>query len=130
MIKKRIFIACMDERLRIAMLLLLEHQPNMVVVGITDRLQGLVSQLDAAQPDALLLEWELPLQKTADLINDIQNLEFPPEIIFLSNKQDEKENMISAGADHFILKDAPPDALLPILNNTNHLKQDYLARDT
>jgi DNA-binding NarL/FixJ family response regulator len=116
MIKKRIFIACEDERLRIALILFLEHQPNMVVVGITDRLQGLVSQLEAAQPNALLVEWELPLESTADLIRDIHNLGHPPEIIFLSNNQDEKEKMISVGADHFILKDAPPDGLLAILS--------------
>ncbi len=45
MTKMRIFIACADERLRIAMLLLLENEPGIFVVGITDRLKGLLVQL-------------------------------------------------------------------------------------
>jgi hypothetical protein len=43
MTKLRIFIAFADEKLRIAMLLLLDHEPGMVVVGIPDRLPGLVT---------------------------------------------------------------------------------------
>ena len=62
MTKIRIFLACSDERLRIAMLLLLDQEPGMVVVGITDRLSGLLTQLEATQPDVLLLSWEIPFQ--------------------------------------------------------------------
>lgn len=115
MTKKRIFVACYDERLRIAMILFLDHEPGMAVVGITDRLPNLLSQLWATKPDVLLLEWELPFKEIEKLLSDIHNLTHRPLIIFLSSRPDEEEEMIAAGADYFIPKDAPPDKLLPIL---------------
>jgi DNA-binding NarL/FixJ family response regulator len=123
MMEKRIFIACADERLRMALFLLLESEPGMIVVGITDRLSGFIIQLEATQPDVLLLEWKLTSQKMADLLADIRNLECSPKVLFFSNKPSEKEKILGDGADYFILKDSPPDQLLPILNNINHLKQ-------
>jgi DNA-binding NarL/FixJ family response regulator len=116
MAKKRIFVACSDEGLRIAMLLLLDHEPGLAVIGITDRIPNLLSQLWATQPDVLLLEWELPFNEIEDLISDIHNLNRRPMIIYLSGKPEEEEKLIAAGADYFISKDAPPDMLIPILN--------------
>lgn len=113
----RIFIACADTRLRVALILLLDHQPGMFVVGISDRLTGLLAQLKASEPDVLLLDWELPVQKMADLLTDMQDLELPPKTIILSISPREKETIMAAGADYFITKDAPPDELLPILND-------------
>ena len=120
MTKKRIFVACSDERLRIALLLLLDHQSGMAVIGITDRLPNLLSQLWATQPDVLLLEWELPIKEIEELISDIRNLPHPPIITVLSSKPEEQEKITAAGADHFIPEDAPPDMLIPILN---HLRE-------
>jgi DNA-binding NarL/FixJ family response regulator len=114
--KLRIFIAFANEKLRIAMLLLLDHEPGMVVVGITDRLPGLVTQLDASQPDVLLLEWTLNFQSTADLITDIHKLNSPPKIFLLSNIPEEREAVLAAGVDHFVVTNAPPDDLLLTLN--------------
>ena len=120
MTKIRIFIACADERLRIAMLLLLEQEPGIFVVGITDRLPGLLVHLEASQPDVLLLEWELSFKSMAKLLSDIHNLEYPPKIVLLSSRPEEKEKITAAGADHFISKDAPPDELLPFLTNISY----------
>jgi DNA-binding NarL/FixJ family response regulator len=119
MTKIRIFLACSDERLRIAMLLLLDQEPGMVVVGITDRLSGLLTQLEATQPDVLLLSWEIPFQTIADLLVNIRKLGRSLKIIFLSGRPGEEEKIIEAGADYFISKDAPPDKLLPILKQNS-----------
>jgi DNA-binding response OmpR family regulator len=118
MAKKRIFVACKDERLRIALLLLLDHESGMGVIGITDQLPNLLSQLWATEPDALLLEWELPLKEIEHLLTDIHNLPHTPMIILLSSKLEEEEKILAAGADYFIPKDAPPDELIPILNQS------------
>lgn len=117
MTKLRIFIACADERLRLALLLFLEQEPGIFVVGIIDRLPGLLIHLEAAQPDVLLMQWDIPIQSLEDLFADIHNMECPPKVILLSNKPEEREKILSAGADHFIAKDAPPDELLPILSS-------------
>jgi DNA-binding NarL/FixJ family response regulator len=121
MAKKRIFVACSDERLRIALLLLLDHEPGMVVVGITDRLPGLLIQLETTQADVVLLEWGIPVYEMKDLLTDITHLKQPPKIILFSNKKEEENALIAAGANSFISKDAPPDMLIPII------KQDPLS---
>ena len=112
----RIFLVCADKRLKTAMLLLLDNQPGMVVSGISDRLQGLIDQLEHAQPDVLLMEWENPLGEMKDLFTDIHNLDYPPKILYLSNRQEEREFTLNAGADYFFLTNAPPDDLLKTLN--------------
>ena len=115
MIKKRIFIACSDERLRIALLLRLEDEPGLAVVGITDRLQSLLPQLEASQSDVLLLEWQLTLQAITDLLAKIRALNHPPKVIYFAGNPLEEQQIHAAGANYVILKNAPPDELLPIL---------------
>ncbi len=100
------------------MLMLLEHEPGMGVVGITDRLSGLVLNLEASQPDVLMLGWEIPCQALVDLLADIHQLKRPPKVIFFSSRPEEEERIITAGADYFISEDAPPDKLLLILRQS------------
>jgi DNA-binding NarL/FixJ family response regulator len=116
MIMMRIFVACADERLRIALLLLLDNEPGMLVVGISDRLQGLLAQIEASQPDVLVLEWEIPIPSMIDLVNDIHKLGCKPKIVYLSSKTEEEAAIMAAGADHFIPMNVPPDELISILN--------------
>jgi DNA-binding NarL/FixJ family response regulator len=111
----RIFVACGDVRLRTALYLFLEQEHGMDVVGMSDRLPGLLSQLEGSQPDVLLLDWELSAQPMVDLLTKLHNLESRPEAIILSARLNEKERIMAAGADYFIPKVAPPDELLPIL---------------
>ncbi len=112
-----------------ALFLFLESEPGMIVVGITDRLSGFLTQLEATQPDALLLEWKLPTEKMADLLAEIHKLECSPKVLFFSSKPGEKEKLLAGGADYFIMKDSPPDELLPMLNNIKHLKHEYLSNE-
>jgi len=117
--KKRIFIASADERLRIVLQLRLENVPGMAVVGITDRLQNLLPQLEASQACILLLEWRLTPQAMAELLEKIHQLPYPPQVIYFSSDQEEERQIGAAGADYVILKNAPPDELVPIINRIN-----------
>ncbi len=98
----------------------------MIVVGIPDRLPGLVTQLDASQPDVLLLEWSVPINSMKELIDDISHLSPSPQVILLSSIPEEKEAVLAAGVDHFILKNAPPDELLLILNRIRLSKTEKI----
>jgi DNA-binding NarL/FixJ family response regulator len=113
----RIFLACADERLRLALLLLLDHQPGMVVVGLSDRLLGLFSQMEGAQPDVLLLDWDLSEDKMADFFANIRILERRPQVIVLSTNPQNNEAIRATGADFIICKNAPLDELIPVLND-------------
>jgi DNA-binding NarL/FixJ family response regulator len=116
--KKRIFIACSDERLRTALFLHLDQRPGMAVVGITDRVENLLSQLEASQACILLLEWQLTRQAMFDLMASIRSLLNPPQVIYFSGDGEEQE-IRAAGAHFVILKSAPPDELLPIIDRIN-----------
>lgn len=113
--KKRIFIACADERLRIALVIFLEGEPGLTVVGFTDRLESLLPQMEAAQAEILLLEWHLPEDTLKDLLSKIHHLSSQYKVIFFARDLDESEKITAAGADYVILKNTPPDELLPIL---------------
>ena len=113
----RIFLACADERLRIALVLLFDSKPGMDVVGMTDRLERLAAQIEASQAEALVLEWNLPSSILAERINEIRQLDSSPVIIYLSSEPETAEAMLAAGVDYFIVKNAPPDELITILDD-------------
>ena len=113
----RIFVASPDERLRLALILFLADEPNLVVVGIADRITGLFNQLEASGADVLLLDWEVHDHSMVNLLRDLKNLENRPETIIFSSREEKKETIMAAGADYFISKDSPPDSLMPILND-------------
>ena len=113
--KKRIFIACADERLRIALVIFLEGEPGLTVVGFTDRLESLLPQLEASQAEILLLEWQLALPTLKAILDNVHKLPLLHKVIYFSAKPEERQQILAAGADYVILKNAPPDELLPIL---------------
>jgi len=111
----RIFIACADEKLRLALLYLLDHQSSMVVAGMADRMKGLVSQLEGAQPEVLLLDWDLSSGKMLDLMGELHDLDHQMKVIVLTSKPRDNQAALAAGAVYSINKDAPPDELVPVL---------------
>jgi DNA-binding NarL/FixJ family response regulator len=111
----RIFIASADQSFRLALLMLLESEPGMVVTGMSDRSKDLLTLVGASQPEVLLFDYELIKQATADLFGDLHHLECRPKIIALSVDPQVKATILTAGADAFISKNAPPDDLLPML---------------
>jgi DNA-binding NarL/FixJ family response regulator len=112
----RIFIASPDEKLRLALLLFLENETGMIVVGLSDRLSGLLTQLVGSQPDVLILDGELSSPPVKDLLSELSNLEHRPRTIILTSESGAAELIRGTSADYFIHKNAPPDELLPILN--------------
>jgi DNA-binding NarL/FixJ family response regulator len=111
----RIFIASPDEKLRLALLLFLENETGMIVVGLSDRLHGLINQLVGSQPDVLILDGELASQPVKDLLVELATLEHRPRTIILTSEPGAVELIRGTTADYFISKVAPPDELLPIL---------------
>jgi SARP family transcriptional regulator, regulator of embCAB operon len=111
----RIFIASSDKTLRLALLLLLESEPGMDVIGMADRQENLLTAVGASQPEVLLCDYELAKQETASLISDVRHLDYRPKIIVLSLDPGVRAAITTAGADAFIGKNAAPDALLPLL---------------
>ena len=108
----RLFIADGNSSVRLALQMYLQQEPGLYVTGMASEAEGLPAQIEASRPDVLLLDAHLPGASIEDLLSDIRGLKSPPKIVVLSIKPEEKGPALSAGADAFINKNAPPDELL------------------
>ena len=120
----RIFIADADKQLRVALQILLHQEPGMQVTGVATEVKGLLAQVEASQPDVLLLDWYLPGMPVTDLLADLQALDMPPKIVVLSVRPEVKSTALAAGADAFAEKSESPAELLIYLHtmrNTLHV---------
>ena len=108
----RIFLADANRHSRLAMQMLLDHQPGMQIVGISVGPEGLVGQVGAAQPDVVILDWELISSAPADYIKNLHLTESQPQIIVLHVRSETRLAAEEAGADIFVSKVSPPEQLL------------------
>ena len=113
----RLFIADGNSSVRLAILMYLQQEPGMYVTGMAAEAEGLPAQVEASRPDVLLLDSFLPGASMQDLVTDIRGLQTPPKIVVLSIKPEVKGPAISAGADAFISKNAPPAELLELVRS-------------
>jgi DNA-binding NarL/FixJ family response regulator len=113
----RLFIADGNSSVRLSLQMYLQQEPGLYVTGMASEAEGLCAQLEASQPDVLLLDSHLPGATMQGLLTDIRGLESPPKIVVLSIKPEDKEPAISAGADAFSSKNAPPEELLEVIRS-------------
>jgi len=108
----RVLLADDQPNVRSALRLLLEQEAGLTVVAEVENSKGLVSQLEADCPDLLLLDWELPSGKGAELIPTLR--EKCPElvIIALSSRPEARQAALRAGADDFVSKGSPPQEVI------------------
>lgn len=111
----RVFIAEENQDVREGLQLLINRQPELQVVGIATRSDGLVGQVGAAQPDVVLLDWNLIASKPNDFIRNLHSLSSQPSIIALHIQPETGDAALAAGADYFCGKDQPSEQLYMIL---------------
>ncbi len=116
----RVLLADDQAWLRSAMRLLLEHEPNIEVVGEARDAHSLLDEIKASLPDLILLDWELPgFSARGDQQRFIALLhaENPAlRIIALSVNSDAKAASFAVGVDAFVNKAEPPERLLAVLH--------------
>ena len=113
----RVFIADGNSSVRLSLQMYLQQEPGLYVTGMASEAEGLPAQVEASQPDVLLLDSHLPGASMQGLLSDIRGLESPPKIVVLSIKPEDQEPAFSAGADAFISKNAPPEELLEVIRS-------------
>jgi DNA-binding NarL/FixJ family response regulator len=91
---------------------LLEQQPGWKVVGEVSTGAHLSRELNANQPDILLLEWNLPDLDSEKIIPSVKENYPKLAVIVMSGRPELKKKACSAGADAFVSKTEPPDKLL------------------
>ena len=107
-----ILLAVHQPDLRLAIDLLLREEPGLNVVGVARETKSLLALLRVVRPGVLLLDWVLSGQPLTDVLAKI--LEWPdqPKIIVLGTIDDDREAILAAGADAFVVKGEAPQQLL------------------
>ena len=93
---------------------LLATTDDIVVTGETHDAAGAIEQARALRPDVILLDLRMPGASGVQAIRRLRELEWPGAILMLTSYGDQAyvRQAIEAGADGYLLKNAPPDDLI------------------
>lgn len=108
----RVLLADDQPEIRSALRLLLEQADGTAVVGEVDKAHDLIAQLEAAQPDVLLLDWELPDLHPGEAFTAMRSCCPGLFVIALSSRPERSQQAFAAGVDAFVCKCDAPEVLL------------------
>ncbi|HET7079751.1 MAG TPA: response regulator transcription factor [Chloroflexia bacterium] len=111
----RVVLAEPRADVRSALRLLVTDALGMHVVGEVANAADLWSQLRAAQPELLLLDWGMVAAQATTLVPALHATWPGLHIIALSGRTEVEPAVLQAGADAFISKTDPPERLLEAL---------------
>lgn len=101
--------------LRLALDVVLSEQPGVTVVGMASEPAGLLALMRTAQPDVVLLEWELTSGRIEAVVAAARTLARPLRILVLGRDATRRPAALTAGAWAFVLVGDPPEILLATL---------------
>ncbi len=125
----RILIADAQPKVRFALQVLLQRQPELEVVGEAIDAESLHEQTIAACPDAVLLGWELPGMDMDYLIPSLRESCPGVLVIALSGRLEAQRASSEAGVDAFVSKSSPPDQLISALTRCAYELEAQLSSD-
>ena len=117
----RVLLADDQVEVRSALRFLLEQEPEIDVVGETSEARDLLRQVEIAQPDLVLLDWELPGSLVANLLFALRTCRAQMKVIALSGRPEARGEALAAGIDGFVSKGDPPEHLLTALHTCGRL---------
>lgn len=126
----RVLIADSHVTVRTALRRLLDQEPELSLAGEVVRVGELLAQAQSAQPDVVLIEWELPglpqggdmagwkdtLQARRRLLYQLHTLPPHPHVVALSGWPQAQRAALLAGVDAFVSKGDPPRELMATLH--------------
>jgi DNA-binding NarL/FixJ family response regulator len=106
-----ILLADNHTKVRSAMRLLLEQEPDVRVVGEAEEVETLLVQVRGNCPDLVLLDWEMPRMGPVVLAS-MRALCPHTSVVALSSRPESRGEALAGGADAFVSKcDSPVDLL-------------------
>jgi DNA-binding NarL/FixJ family response regulator len=115
--EQRILIVEHQAAARSALKGFLQGQPGLDVVGEAADSQEMLARLEAACPDLVLLDWDMPGGSGADLISFPRQADCLPPIIVLGVRPESAPAALDAGADAFFCKCDGPKRLLTVIRS-------------
>jgi DNA-binding NarL/FixJ family response regulator len=108
----RVLIADDETQVRSALRLHLEEGAGVTVVDEADNSNDLLAKVDAARPDLLLLDWELPPSGGCAVLRALQAVWPELVVLVLSGRPEARSEALEAGATAFVSKADSPEHLL------------------
>lgn len=108
----RILLADDQKKVRSALRLLLEQQPDLEILGEAVDTTGLLDWVKAAHPDLVLLDWELPGLPAVALLPLLHFYQPGLRVVALSGRPEARPAALEAGANAFVSKGDPPEVLV------------------
>lgn len=116
----RLLLADDRSKVRSALRLLLEQEPELEIVGETADADSLLQAVETKKPDLVLLDWELPGLPAETLLRLIHCLHSPIQVIALSGRPEARRAAQLSGIDAFVSKGDPPERILSALNKVRN----------
>lgn len=108
-----VILADDEPQVRSAVRLLLEQESQVQIAGECDDLAALMSALPGVEPDLLLVDWEMSgAFPRSELIRRLRQQYPHLKVIAMSGRPEARAQAFLAGADGFVSKGDPPEALL------------------
>ena len=109
---RRVFLADDHQPVRSALRLLLEHEPDMSVVGEADEVDRVIAEVGATHPDLVLLDWTFVERAGRGLVAALRQASLAARVVALSCRPEDGAAAHDAGADAFVCMGEPPECLL------------------
>jgi DNA-binding NarL/FixJ family response regulator len=114
----RLFIADSQAKVRYALRVLLETNPDVRITGEASDKKSLQAKISTSDPDIIIIDWMLLDEGSTDFIRKLRCAAPKLKIIILSSRPEHKDEVLNAGADVFISKIDPPDKLLAAISES------------
>ncbi len=110
-----IFLAEGEKHVREALRLILEHQPDFMIVGEANTAESTLAKVCQHPPDVILLDWNLPGLHPQRLLAALRQCCPDTQIVATSVRPEQENAAIKLGASGFLLKQLPPDQFITAL---------------
>ena len=112
----RVMVAENDPRVRKALNMLLNLEPELTIEGECTDSASLLAQAQEVHPDLVLLDWELPGSSITEVIERLREINDSCKVIVFCRRAEAKQSALTVGADAFFSKTHPADSLLETLH--------------
>ena len=109
----RVLLADDHPALRVGLRVLLDRAPDIEVVGETGDGPETLAQIEALQPDVVVLDCELPGMPGAEVARQVRQRGLQTHVLALSAYSDDRyvQGMLEAGAVGYVLKEEAPETI-------------------
>jgi DNA-binding NarL/FixJ family response regulator len=119
-----IVVADNESKVRFALRTLLVQRAQMKVVGEAESADELLTVVEAARPDLVVLDWRLQGMAVNDLLPSLKAACPDLHVIVLSARREARPEALAAGADAFVNKMDQPEKLLAELRSVRSAYAD------